>query len=103
HPRQNDGNTLGCIKDNDVLVSQHFFALKLNKDDVVAVLKGIANASVVTKAQDPELVNSGGPADIQSLTASLGHVSSSKSATITTLSSGVKLISKPSKLEVPPW
>jgi hypothetical protein len=28
-PRKTDGNTLGCIEDNDVLVSQHFFALTL--------------------------------------------------------------------------
>lgn len=27
-PRKNDGNTLGCVKDDDVMVSQHFFALK---------------------------------------------------------------------------
>jgi hypothetical protein len=31
NPRRTDGNTLGCVKDNDVLVSQHFFALKLNR------------------------------------------------------------------------
>ena len=42
NPRQGDGNTLGCVADDDVLVSQHFFALKLNKSDVVAVLKGLA-------------------------------------------------------------
>lgn len=103
HPRQNDGNTLGCVKDNDVLVSQHFFSLKLNKDDVIAVLKGIANASVVTDPKNLEVVNSGGPADIQALTVNLGHISTSKTATTTMLSSGVELISKPSKLEVPPW
>ena len=28
-PRKTDGNTLGCVKDNDVQVSQHFFALRL--------------------------------------------------------------------------
>ena len=48
HPRPTDGNTLGCVADNDVLVSQHFFALALNRDDVIAVLKALANASVVT-------------------------------------------------------
>ena len=41
-PRKTDGNTLGCVADNDVLVSQHFFALALSKDDVVAVLKALA-------------------------------------------------------------
>ena len=103
HPRQNDGNTLGCLKDNDILVSQHFFALRLNKDDVITVLKGIANASVVTDPKNLEVVNSGGPQEIQSLTANLGKVSTSKTATMATLSSGIELLSKPSKLEVPPW
>src|SRR5207253_6991089 len=28
-PRKTDGNTLGCVKDDNVEVSQHFFALKL--------------------------------------------------------------------------
>jgi hypothetical protein len=103
NPRKTDGNTLGCVKDNDVLVSQHFFALKLNKDDVVDVLQALANSSVVTDPKNPEAVNNGGPPDIQQLAGSLGPVSTSKSATKVTLSSGVQLISKPSKLEVPPW
>ena len=30
-PRTSDGNTLGCVKDDDIEVSQHFFALKLTK------------------------------------------------------------------------
>src|SRR5204863_8132467 len=46
-PRKTDGNTLGCVTDDDVKVSQHFFALKLTKDDVVKVLKALKNASVV--------------------------------------------------------
>ena len=41
HPRKSDGNTLGCVKDNDVQVSQHFFALRLTKDDVVKVLTAL--------------------------------------------------------------
>jgi hypothetical protein len=41
NPRKTDGNTLGCVSDNDVLVSQHFFSLKLNKADVVTVLKAV--------------------------------------------------------------
>jgi hypothetical protein len=102
-PRKTDGNTLGCLKDNDILVSQHFFALKLNKDDVVAVLKALGNASVVTDPKDLQVVNPGGPSDIQTLLGDLGQVSTSKTATKTTLSSGVQLLSKPSKLEVPPW
>ncbi|MGA7239142.1 MAG: deoxyribonuclease II family protein [Bryobacteraceae bacterium] len=104
HPRDGDGNTLGCIADDDVLVSQHFFALKLNKGDVVAILKGLANASVVTDPSNSEIVNNGGPADVQALVKGLGaKVSTSTAATITKLSTGVQLISKPSKLLVPTW
>jgi hypothetical protein len=102
-PRQTDGNTLGCVRDNNVLVSQHFFALKLNQADIVIVLKALANASVVTDPAKFQIVNNGGPADIQELVRGLGEVSKSKTATKATLSSGVLLISKPSDLNVPPW
>jgi hypothetical protein len=103
-PRKTDGNTLGCIlKDNDIMVSQHFFALKLDKNDVVLVLKAMANASVVTDPLDPQIVNNGGPADIQALVKTLGKESTSKTATKDKLSSGVIVISKPAKLNVPPW
>jgi hypothetical protein len=103
HPRKTDGNTLGCTTDNNILVSQHFFALKLNKDDVVAVLQGLINASVVSDPTQLPLVNNGGPADIQALVKSLGKNSRNKTATVVKLSSGVELISKPSGLHVPPW
>ncbi len=103
NPRKNDGNTLGCVIDNDVLVSQHFFALKLNKDDVVAVLNGLQNASVATAPSNLQIVRNGGPPDIQALVKTLGKVSTSKTATQAKLSSGVLLISKPSDLQVPPW
>jgi hypothetical protein len=102
-PRKTDGNTLGCLKDNDILVSQHFFALKLNRDDVISVLKALENASVVTNPSSPQIVNNGGPADVQALVVRLGKVSSSKIPTKVTLSSGVLLVSKPSDLGVPPW
>jgi Deoxyribonuclease II len=103
HPRTFDGNTLGCVVDNDVLVSQHFFALRLTKDDVVTVLQALQNASVVTDPTNPSLVNNGGPADIQALVAALGTLSTSTTFTHETLSTGVELISKPSMLHVPPW
>lgn len=103
HPRKTDGNSLGCVEDNDVLVSQHFFALKLTKNDVVAVLQALANASVVTDPTNPQIVNNGGPPDIQALVSALGKNSRSRAATKTTLSTGVLLISKPSDLNVPPW
>ena len=102
-PRQGDGNTLGCVNDNDVLLSQHFFALKLNKDDVVQVLTALKNSSVVTDPSKPDLVNNGGPSDIQALAASLGKISESTTVTKVALSSNVLLLSKPSDLKVPPW
>ena len=102
-PRKSDGNTLGCVKDDDVEVSQHFFSLKLTKDDLVKVLKGLANASVVTDPANKQIVRNGGPADVQKLVKTLGVKSSSKTVTKDTLSSGVTLISKPSDLNVPPW
>jgi hypothetical protein len=103
HPRKTDGNTLGCVTDNDVLVSQHFFALKLSHEDVIKVLQALANASVVTDPSQIQIVNNGGPADITSLVATLGKKVASRDVLKTTLSSGVVLISKPSKLNVPPW
>jgi len=103
HPRKTDGNTLGCVKDNDVLVSQHFFALKLGKEDVVTVLKALANSSVVTDPKNSQLTRNGGPPEVQTLVKGLGTVSKSTAATREKLSSGVTLISKPSRLNVPPW
>ena len=102
-PRKTDGNTLGCAKDNDVEVSQHFFSVKLTKDDVVKVLTALQNASVATDPKNPQVVSNGGPADIQALVAGLGVESKSTKSTIDRLSSGVHLISKPSGLHVPPW
>jgi hypothetical protein len=102
-PRMTDGNTLGCVKDNNVLVSQHFFALRLSKDDVVSVLIALANASIVTDPTNPQIVHNGGPADIQQLVSALGRQSANRTYITATLSSGVKLISKPSNLHVPPW
>lgn len=103
HPRQSDGNTLGTVSDDDIEVSQHFFALKLNKADVLAVLEGLQNASVATKTSEPSIVKNGGPSDIQAAVKKLGKLNKGKKCTVTKLSSGVQLISKPSKLAVPPW
>lgn len=103
NPRKTDGNTLGCVSDNNVKVSQHFFALKLTKPDLVKVLKGLANASVVTDVNNPQVVNNGGPPDIKALVKKLGVKSDSTAFTKVRLSTGVQLISKPSKLHVPPW
>ncbi len=103
HARSQDGNTLGCILNNNVKFSQHFFALRLTHDDVLAVLRALRNSSVVTDPADEQLVSNGGPEDVQAIVRALGKKSSSKTATMSMLSSGVRLISKPSSLHVPPW
>lgn len=103
YPRK-AGNTLGCISDDDdIEVAQHFFALKITKADLTAVLQAIGNASVCTKITEPQIVNNGGPKDIQALVKKLGKESDSTQMTLVTLSSGVQLISKPSLVTVPPW
>jgi hypothetical protein len=70
---------------------------------LVKVLTALKNASVVTDPQNPQLVNNGGPDEVQKLVGELGVKSDSTVFSIDTLSSGVKLISKPSALNVPPW
>jgi hypothetical protein len=102
-PRKTDGNTLGCVDDNDVQVSQHFFALKLSKDDLVKVLGALQNASVVTDPKNAQIVKAGGPPDVQKLVKALGVRSKATAALREELSTGVELISKPSALNVPPW
>jgi hypothetical protein len=101
--RRTDGNTLGCVDDNNVKVSQHFFALKLSKDDLIRVLQSLQNASVVTDPTNPQILRNGGPSDIKALVKELGKKSSSTTNMRVKLSSGVELFSKPSGLHVPPW
>jgi hypothetical protein len=103
HPRLTDGNTLGCIKNNNVKLSQHFFALQLTKGDVLKVLRALINASIVTDIHNPQVVNNGGPKEIQTLVNQLGKISNSTEPTRETLSSGVEILSKPSNLHVSPW
>jgi len=103
YPRKTDGNTLGCVRDDDCMVSQHFFALKLTSADVATILAGLVNASVVTKPGNLQVVNAGGPANLQALAKNLGTVSPSKTLMKEVLSSGVTFISKPSLLHVPAW
>jgi deoxyribonuclease II len=103
HAPRKDGNTLGCVSDNNVKLSQHFFALKLTKDDVLKVLKALQNASVVT-TNDPQVMRTeGGPKDVGDLAHALGTLSHATAATSDTLSTGVLLFSKPSSMHVPPW
>ena len=53
------------MQDNNVLVSQHFFGLRLSSaQDTATVLQALRRASVVTDPKNPQLVRlSGGPAD----------------------------------------
>ena len=103
------GNTLGCIVgDNDIGVSQHFFALHLNKSDLINILSGLNEASVATDPNNPQVASStiGSPPEIIKLVSTLGV--KSKQAGLDgsmpiTLSSGVQFIAKPSGLHVPPW
>jgi hypothetical protein len=113
-PRQRNGNTLGCITSdgtkpqNNVLLSQGFFASRLNKSDVVKVVRALQNASVVTEhdrnAPDRvQVVNNGGPTEISDTVDQLGSVSDDAIFTDEMLSSGVRLVSKSANLNVPPW
>jgi|GEM_PF-362028 len=102
-PRKTDGNTLGCVNDNDVKVSQHFFSLRLSKDDVIKVLQSLQNASVVTDPANSQIVRNGGPSDVQGIVKKLGKKSTNTTHMKVTLSTGVELISKPSGLHMPPW
>jgi hypothetical protein len=102
-PRADDGNTLGCVDDDNVKASQHFFELRLTASDTAAVLDALANASVVTDVTKPQLARLGGPSELQQKAQLLGHKSPSAQLMDVTLSSGVRLIAKPSKLHVPPW
>jgi Deoxyribonuclease II len=98
------GNTLGCVKNDDnVIYSQHFFALRLTKEDLLQLLTALGNSNVVTDPASSQIVSNGGPSDVQQLVSSLGTLSKSATWSAVTLSTGVELISKPSYLYVPPW
>jgi hypothetical protein len=102
HPRT-DGNTLGCVSDDNVMVSQHFFAVKLTHEDLVKLLHALKNASIVTDTKNPQIVHDGGPADVSAIVQTLGKNDASTSFTKETLTTGVVLVSKPHALHVPPW
>jgi hypothetical protein len=104
YPRKTDGNTLGCVLDDDVEWSQQFFALQLTESDLLTVLKAMQNAGVVTDANNPQIVNNGGPSEIQQIVNTLGQApSTSDTPTQDTLSSNIQIISKPPGEAVPPW
>jgi Deoxyribonuclease II len=104
HPRT-DGNSLGCVTDNNVLVAQHFFSVRLSPDDVVAVLKALATASVVTDPTNPQIVRNGGPAAIAEVASNLGQKSAADRMFRYQLTAvaGIQLLSKPAKLHASPW
>jgi hypothetical protein len=107
HPREEDGNTLGCIMDDDVEVSQHFFCLKINVKDLETILNALNNANVVTDPKNLQIAKTGGPSHIQNLinNLELGQKTESGNLTINSLTevSGVKVISKHPRLYCPPW
>ena len=106
---RHDGNTLGCISnDNNIGNAQDFFALRLSPDDVKAVLSGLARASVSTDVTNPQIVNkvvNGVPLapDMAALVNALGKVTTDNRFIDQPLSSGFRMIVKPSALHVPPW
>jgi deoxyribonuclease II len=123
-PRQRNGNTLGCltrdgvVPQDDIRLIQHFFAVTLNKDDVLKVLRALQNADVVTHCNHSDsqckedsasgnrrqIVNNGGPPEIAQLVDKLGLPFVGTKFTREQLSTpDVELISKPSGLVVPPW
>jgi hypothetical protein len=103
HSRKTDGNTLGCITDDNIEVSQHFFCVRINKSDLLQLLRACINASVVTDPSDPQIVRNGGPQDVRKLVTALGKISTGTTIMKATLSSGVQIISKPHTISAAPW
>lgn len=104
-----DGNTLGCISDdNNISNAQDFFALRLTRADLLVVLDALRIASVSTNVNDSQIVNrlvngKRSPDDIDSRVAALGQISPDKTYLDTMLSSNVRILVKPSALHVPAW
>lgn len=103
HPRLNDGNSLGCVDDDDVDLSQHFFALKLPKADLLKVLAALAEEGAVTDPSTPQIAHVGGPAEVMAAVGLLGKANRSANFTTDSLSSGVRIIAKGGGLLVAPW
>lgn len=104
HPRVGDGNTLGCTNKNNVKFAQAFFALKLSPADTAVVLDALANSSAPADVNEPQIRYIGGPPEFVTRALQLGQKDPPSATVIdTVLSSGVRLISKPSNLQVPPW
>ena len=95
-------NSLGCDSHNNVTASQHFFSFKINKDDLIKILKCMINACVVTLPNNKQVVNNGGPKEVQNLVKKLGVLSPGKILHFT-LSNNFQIISKPWNINTPPW
>ena len=109
-PRTRQGNTLGCVKDDNIKIAQHFFAIRLaTVNDTRTILQALQRASAATDPRNEQLVKlSSGPAELSSLAKQLGRqVLDNLTPLLGTLSvrtsSQVRLIAKPSGLHVPPW
>jgi len=105
-----EGNTLGCVLDDDVEVAQHLFAVKLTASDTAAVLRGLAAASVVTDPSNEQIVKmTDSPADIASLVNSLGQLDNTVEVFDVTLSTktadgtNIRLLAKNHDMWVSPW
>jgi Deoxyribonuclease II len=98
-----DGNSLGCVNDNDVEMSQDFFALKLTKADLLKVLAALQEAGAVTDTTQLQIVNSGGPQEITDAVKKLGSQNMKATFSSDILSSGVRIIAKAGGLSAPPW
>jgi Deoxyribonuclease II len=101
--KRKEGNSLGCTTDNNVLLSQDFFALKLPKADLLKILAALAEEGAVTDPGNPQIVNNGGPNEVKDAVTALGSTNAEKTFTDETLSSGVRVIAKSGNLIVPPW
>jgi Deoxyribonuclease II len=103
HSRTKDGNSLGCVNDDDVELSQDFFALKLNKADLLVVLQALYEEGAVTDKGNLQIVRTGGPQEVLDAVSKLGNPNATATYTSAKLSSGVTLIAKAGGLGVPPW
>lgn len=59
HPPRKDGNSPGCVTDNDVKVSQHFVASSSPRMSVIKVLRALQKAAVVTDPGISRIVKNG--------------------------------------------
>ena len=101
YPSQ-QANSLGCDSHNNVTASQHFFAFKINKNDLIKILQCMINTCIVTLPNNKQVVNNGGPIEVQNLVKKLGVLSPGKILHFT-LSNNFQIISKPWNINVPPW